>query len=572
MFLIAVLIVVGIVVYANTLPNKMFWDDDDFILQNAFIKDWHYFPKFFTENVIAGRGLVSNYWRPALLTVFSFEWHAWGSWAPGWHVVNAGFHIVDALLLFLILCSLKLFKSSPSPPPSPSRERELGRWLAFCTACLFVVHPLQTEAVSYVNSLGDSLSVFFMFGGIYIFLRGMDIRRISLRVLIYTAAWLLYVLALLSKETAIIMPALLALCIFFLPHLTSLFEPEHQSRRPYKGEEKKFNVLERIWLVINRTWPFFVTAGIYVLLRATTFNFKNSFNLYSEANTFTSSVWVRILTFFKILVTYFGLLFFPHGLHMERGMDFATSLLSLPVLLGVGLFFGSLLLAYACYRKHPIVSFGILWFFIAISPTSNIAVPINGLLYEHWLYVPMIGVSLAVVYTGLLVFQAYGHRAMRCIVPISFVVVIMLLSGLAMKRNLDWHDPIVFYNQTLKYAPSSYRVINNLAMAYSDNREQGQAIEFYKKAIALDNTNPVAYHNLANAYEDLGDIANALRNYEIALALDAHFLFSYGHIINIYLNQKNYSEAKKWLTQYLAEDPNNTQAASILAALQRQGL
>jgi len=151
---ILLLVVVGFVLYTNSFPNQMFWDDDDCILKNQFIQNWQYFPKYFSENLIAGAGLLSNYWRPILLTAFSLEWHLWKDWAPGYHFVNTSFHITDAILLFFIL--LYIFKN---------------RWLAFFTALVFLVHPLQTEAVTYVSGLGDSLSVFFMFLGILFYLK-----------------------------------------------------------------------------------------------------------------------------------------------------------------------------------------------------------------------------------------------------------------------------------------------------------------------------------------------------------------------------------------------------------------
>src|SRR3989344_3556288 len=61
----------GIVLYANTLNNQMFWDDNDFILNNQYVHNWKNIPQYFSENLIAGVGLVSDYWRPVLLMVFS---------------------------------------------------------------------------------------------------------------------------------------------------------------------------------------------------------------------------------------------------------------------------------------------------------------------------------------------------------------------------------------------------------------------------------------------------------------------------------------------------------------------
>ena len=124
----AIFVGVGLSLYANSFSNQMFWDDDDGILNNAFVKDWSYFPQYFSENLIAGASLVSNYWRPMLLAVYSFEWHLWGDSPIGYHLVNTLAHIASAILLFFLL--FKLFRR---------------RWLAFLTSLIFLVHPLQTE-------------------------------------------------------------------------------------------------------------------------------------------------------------------------------------------------------------------------------------------------------------------------------------------------------------------------------------------------------------------------------------------------------------------------------------------
>jgi len=72
--IILAIIVLGFSVFANTFQNQMFWDDDDNILNNQFVHSFK-IDKFFSENLIAGAGLLSNYWRPALLTIFSIEWN-----------------------------------------------------------------------------------------------------------------------------------------------------------------------------------------------------------------------------------------------------------------------------------------------------------------------------------------------------------------------------------------------------------------------------------------------------------------------------------------------------------------
>jgi tetratricopeptide (TPR) repeat protein len=530
-FIIALLIVVGFILYANSFQNQMFWDDDDGILKNQFVQNWRYFPKYFSENLIAGAGLLSNYWRPILLTTFSLEWHFWRDWAPGYHFVNTSFHITDAVLLFFIL--LYIFKN---------------RWLAILTALVFLVHPLQTEAVTYVSGLGDSLSVFFIFLGILFYLKFRISKKTPPQGFFYFLSLLMYILALMSKETAIVMPFFIFIADFF-----------------FLGQNGNSSLKDKFKKIGKAIWPFLALAGVYILLRATVLNFKNTFNLYDEENLFTSNFHIRLLTFFRILTVYFGLLFWPFNLHMERGIEIATSLNSFSVILGSLLFFSLLALAFSQFKRFPILSFGIFWFFIGLAPTSNLLVPISGLLYEHWLYLPLIGIFLILFWLGEIVARRYNFQKIFLGILIIFLV---FLSILTVNRNKDWRDPITFYNQTLKYVPTSYRVINNLGMAYADIDDHRKAEETYKKAITLEPSNLVAYHNLGNTYKAIGKKDLAIENFKTAILLDPKFFFSYNALLGIYLEDKNYQEAKEMLERYLEIDPGNQDIQSYIIYLE----
>ena len=510
----------GIVLYANTLNNQMFWDDNDFILNNQYVHNWKNIPQYFSENLIAGVGLVSDYWRPVLLMVFSVEYHLWGEHVFGYHLVNMLFHIANAILLFFLLQGL--FQKPK---------------LSLLTTLFFLIHPLQTEAVTYVNSLGDSLSVFFILLGLnnYLFSRQSNSTNS------YWWSLVCFPLALMSKETAIVFPMLIALVEFF-----------HNNTLSFKVR------LKNAWRFV---WPFLAIAVFYVLLRATILNFKNTFNLYNEANVFTSSVLNRIFTFFKILTTYVGLLFYPHNLHMERSMPMATSLFTTGVWQGALLFVAILSAVVAFWNKHPIISFGLLWFLIGLSPTSNIAVPINGLLYEHWLYLPMIGFWMAIFWFIFHpVMDMAKNLAIRRLVWVLACLIIAILglffSYQTMARNVEWRDPIIFYNQTLQYAPDSYRVINNLGMAYADSGDNEKAKEMYLRAIALDDSVAVAYHNLGNTYRELEQEYLAIENFKTAIKKDPGFVYSYNALIQLYLDEENYDAVAVWLEQLNEQYPS----------------
>lgn len=451
LFIAIVFIILGFTIYVNTFKVPIFWDDEDNITNNLYIKDWQYLPQYFSENLIAGAGLLSNYWRPALLLVFSAGWHLWGNWPAGYHFINISLHIANAILLFLILDYL--FKN---------------RWLAFLTSSVFLIHPLQTEAITPATGTADPLWVFFAFLGIIFYLKFRISDRDPSCSGYYFLSLIMYVLALMSKEIAIVMPALIFVSDFF-------FEPKDE-KTPFKEKLKKAG---------KTIWPFLILAGFYILLRATVLNFKNTFNFYDGGNSiFASHFYIRLLTFFKIFNVYFGLLFWPHNLHMERSVEIATSFFSPNVIFGFVLFLGLLILAFTQFKRLPILSFGILWFFIGLAPVSNILVPINNLLYEHWLYLPLIGIFLILVWLGIVMAREFHYQKIFLGI---FIIFLIFLGYLTISRNRDWRDPITFYNQTLRYAPNSYRVINNLGKTYAETadyqkyREARQGLEDYLK-------------------------------------------------------------------------------------------
>ncbi len=150
-FAILLIVLVGMIAYHNCLPNEMFWDDDDFINNNRYIRDFHYWPLWFSQNLVAGSYLVSNYWRPLLLIIFSIEWHWWHNWVYGWHAVSVGVHILAGVTLYFLIN--RLFAVN---------------LLALLVALIFVAHPVHNEAVVYVNSMGDSLATFIVLSSLLI--------------------------------------------------------------------------------------------------------------------------------------------------------------------------------------------------------------------------------------------------------------------------------------------------------------------------------------------------------------------------------------------------------------------
>ena len=159
--LIFVLIVIGFSVYAFNLNNPLFWDDTDWIVNNPFVHSfsWENVKNWFTQNILAGVGQSSNYYRPFLSFTFALNYVTSGTAPLGYHLVSNGLHIANAIIIFLIL--FRVFRS---------------RFIAFWTSLIWLVHSLQTEAITYISGRGDPLNVFFMLLILYLLINDLRSR------------------------------------------------------------------------------------------------------------------------------------------------------------------------------------------------------------------------------------------------------------------------------------------------------------------------------------------------------------------------------------------------------------
>ena len=534
---IALVVLAGTLAYFNCLGNEMFWDDDDFILKNRYIKDWQFFPRFFSENLVAGGYLISNYWRPLLLTVFSIEWHLWKDWVYGWHAVSVAMHIAAGIALYFLLN--RLFAH---------------RVLALLTALLFVVHPTHNEAVAYVNSMGDALAALLVFLGLIFYARSGSEKSRPVSHWLNRDYWIaiaFFPLAVMVKETGFVLCGLVPLTEFLL----------FQSGK---------TLPERIRRTAAKAWPFIAMAVIYVILRGTVLNFANSFNFFNEENEFTSNIGIRLMTFFKAMAQYAGFLFLPYELRVERELAWAKSVFEWDVLLGGVIVSGMLWSGWHFWKQKPWVSWGIGWFFISIAPTSNVLVPINAVIYEHFLYIPMVGIIFIVI--SLCLGWSKKRGLDRTFLKI-FAVVLVVFCLINLRRNTDWRTAIGFYEQLVTYSPS-YRVINNLGMEYADKGIHDKAEYWYNRAIAMDPKNPVAYHNIAGTYRDTGRLDLAIAAFQKAIELDNRFIFSYRSLAVLYYQLGNLPEARRYLQVLVDFDPQDQSARQSLEMLDqiREGL
>mgnify|MGYP001605559066 FL=1 len=555
------------IIYIGNLNNQLFWDDDDWIINNTYVHtiSWDNIKFWLTHNTLAGVGLKSNYYRPFLFLTFAINYVSVGVKPLIWHLTSNLLHIANGLLVFSIL--YLVFRK---------------RLVAFITALIFLIHPLQTEAVTYISGRGDLLVLFFMLLALWLFTKtnlwSCDHQRFGnssevepplggstskYRNWYLAASVLSVIIALLSRETAIIFPFLFM--VFYIAFLSPI---------------------SSFWAAFKKSFilaiPYFAVVIAYGILRLTVLNFQNTLNFYAVANTYSESLAVRLFTFANVLLGYFKLLLVPTGLHMERGVTVYTSLFQWPVwpvFIGLLSLIGWLVFLYKKQKPNLLTTnfrvwfFGVGWFFVGLVPVSGIT-PINAVMYEHWLYLPMIGFWFIAAFYLAKFFQGSTLNLQK---GRTFILRILIVTALAayfvffayqsIQRNILWGKPIDFYQDILKYEPDSTRVNNNLGNLYFNQGDLANAEKHYEAAAAGDDSFPQPHFNLGSILESRGDIFGAIKKYEQAIEVDPNFYFAYQSLVAVYAKKGDLVKATEYveiLKKLKPQDPRVFYNAALI--------
>ena len=193
-FQLLILVALTLLCYLPFVKAPFIWDDQQFVTDNVTVQTMNV-GQMFRESTTAGANIPSNYFRPLTSLSFAIDAGWWGKNPLGFHLTNLVLHISAGLLLFWLLTQIGVSK----------------RWRFWITA-FFLLHPVQTEAVQYISSRGDSLSAVLSMLGLNLFWLGLTRQRIAIkfqdlnqsipRWLLLVASALFYILAVLAKELA----------------------------------------------------------------------------------------------------------------------------------------------------------------------------------------------------------------------------------------------------------------------------------------------------------------------------------------------------------------------------------
>lgn len=421
--------------YANVYHNDFVFDDFSLIVNNQFLKSWEHLPDLLTSTNSAGSGNPNGFYRPIPALVHFLVYQAFGASVVAFHAINVALHALTTCLVYLL-----------------GRRLNFGMGAAVAGALLWGLHPLHTEAVTFMASTPEILWTLFSLLGLVVLLPDFSPRKIGL-----AAAF--FILALGCKQAAMIFPALATICLFLV------------TRERYR------------FTTYVRTWPLWLLTVVYItvlmsILHALSFSMVDPWD-DTDFTPYTDSMVVRLFTSLATLPAYVKMILWPSGLHVERTFPIFTSFLSAQVLAGAALVVAGLFLALKG-RVLPL-TFGILWFAVALSPSTGVLVPINAIISEHWMYFPTIGLFLGL--TGS-VPEKYKN--------IAFVLVMLAAVALGVKthfQNRVWANGIAFNENIIATGGRPARAHAGLIEAYMSAGDFDKVIEHYKISQTLPHDN-----------------------------------------------------------------------------------
>jgi len=457
---VILIVVIGFAVYANSLNGKFIWDDYLLVRNNEHIDKLSNFAKFFTLDTTAGSGVAYGFYRPLQLLSYALNYSLWGINVGGYHLTNTILHILVALCVF-----------------SLARLLFLNEFLALLSALLFLVHPVQTEAVAYISGRADSLAAIFLLLSLIFYIKYLKINSFKSYFLILIN----FALALLSKENSL---ALLFLILLY----------------HYVFKEK---------INPKKILSLFCVAALYIILR--TLVIKGLLPYIPSQDNFLQ----RIPGFFVAVTDYIKLLILPFGLHMEYG-NWLFSLFNPKALLGLAIFLLPLAAIFKKQQSHKLLSFALGWFFITLLPVSNVIRVNLSYMMEHWLYLPSIGFFL--ILSGC-IYQIYKKEKLKILAIVMSGSIVLFYALLTVKQNNYWHDDVAFYETTVKYKPNTPRIYYNLGLTYGNLGRYKEAIQQYQKALELNPNYFLAQNNIAVMYYYEKQYTLAIKHADQALKL-----------------------------------------------------
>jgi len=513
-FLFILIAVITFFVYSGSLFNDFVFDDISILKDNVFIKDIRNIKDLFNPEAYLTKYSEFSY-RPIATLSYFINAFIWKSNPLGFHLSNILLHILNVFLVFII--ANKFFKN---------------KLFSFIAAMIFALHPAISETVFCATYNEDLFCCFFYLLGFLIYIRNPKFG--------FILTSLMFFLALMSKEMALIFPVIIIAYELFFK----------------LGEEK--NIFKKIVNILKDKKfyciGFILVIAVFIILRFKIFYQVSHIETKSMDNLFLRIIYIPYSIFQFVKIT-----FFPVFLCADYSFTYPASFFDIENIIALIVFTGLIVLTVYTFFVKKIISFGITWFLLTLIPVVNIILIYNPVA-ERYLYLPSVGfaIALAGVFT---LFDFDKENVLRKIsISLKAVIILFILisfSIIVFLRAGDWKDQNCLWLSVEKVNPKSSLANNGLGLFYHERGEYDKAETYYKKAIQLNNKFADSYNNLACLYEVTGKNDFAVKYYKLAIESDPVSMISYLNLASLYSRLGKLDESLIYYKKALEINPNS---------------
>jgi hypothetical protein len=539
-FHVLLIVLLGLIAYMNTFDAPFYLDGQYAIADNPMIKNLQNFVDISKAKLYEGHfGYPTFKRRYVGYLTFALNYKFHGLNVVGFHLTNIAIHISTALLLYIFVTL-----TMQTPLLQTSLLKNYTRHIALFTALLFVCHPLQTGAVTYIwQRLTSLASLLYLLSFVAYVKWRLSCPQTSSSVQSrlagtkglpwYGLSIIAAVFAMKTKEITFMLPLVIALYEF-------VFFQGRTGRR-------------LLYLV-----PLLLTMLIIPL---TLFSFdKPAVELMGHVDNVTRghthlSRWEYLTTSMRVITTYIRLIFLPIHLNFDydykvyRSFFDGEIIISLVFILSI---FGLAVYLFSRYRRTApqvrLISFGIFWFFFNLLLESSI-IPLNQVIFEHRVYLPSMGIFPAVmvtIFTGVERLKNKGIHILTAVtVMLSFTVIVLTTATYI--RNSVWKDEASLWGDVVSKSPNKFFPHYNLGNAYLSQGLFDKAMEEYQITINLFPSHVKALISIGNIYMSLGQTDKAIAQYMIALKYAAKNYVAHYNLGLAYKTKGHLDKAREYL-------------------------
>lgn len=536
-FLIKIfLVAVVIMLYGQSIKFDFTLDDDLFYLKHKSVQQGiDGIADIFSKgslNQFDGTTGVQPY-RPITLTVFAVQKTLFDNSPSAAHFINMLFYIFVALVVFELL--RKLFSG-------------FHIYAIALMALLFVIHPIHTEVVSSVKSMDELLAALFGFMAWRFFLHE-DAEKNNSWLFIGLGS-LFYFLSLLSKESAVAFLIIIPLSVIMI------------QKKEIKTSLKALiplGLMTLLFLIIRHN-----VIGIST-------QSKDMAILENVLNASTS-IWQTTATKSVILFHYIRLLFVPWPLTWDYSYNQIPLVNWSSIIAWLGLMIYGTLFIYAIlkFKKQPLFSFLILFFFISSAPTNNLFLINGATIGERFLFVPSFAFA-----TGFFIFSASRFNVSledftlknKIAFTIFISILMIIFSGLSINRIAEWKSNLILFKKGVERSPNSTRAQYSLATEYlnlsesiTDTAEKNNYLRnsllHFNKSLEILPENKLSHYNSGLCYTQLDDTAQAILHYRKAVLLDSAYIMATNNLGVLFQAKYQFDSAQKYYEMAVKIDPN----------------